>query len=171
MLHAAITGEKDKGATVCLFDKMRDPMLERFLVTGVARVGHFLNDEYFHLRAKIERTAQQYRLGFVCADALPKISEVGTPDCERGAGHDAGAIFAKNHPAQHRRDIDGRGVEREKLRSLSCALNPVNVFACALLQKNGDALTRVTDTPAKLLELCLQEFVIGAFDYLSDARL
>src|SRR5947208_7187715 len=115
LLHAAITREKDKGAAIRLLDKMRDPMLQRFLVTGVARVGHFLNDEYFHLRAKSERTAQQYRLGFVRADALPKISEVGTPDCERGAGHDAGAIFAKDHSAQHRRDVDGRGVEREKL--------------------------------------------------------
>ena len=76
LLHTAIICEKNKGASVRFLDKMRDPMLECFLVAGVSRVGHFLYDEHFHLRAKIERTPEQQWLGFVCPDALPDISEI-----------------------------------------------------------------------------------------------
>ena len=91
---------------------MRDPVFERFLITRVARIGHFLHDEQLHLFAKIEWTAKQHWLGLIRADAPPEISEIGATHCQRGAGHDAGAIVAKNHSAHHGRDIDRRGVER-----------------------------------------------------------
>src|SRR6266498_1656950 len=54
LMHAAIIREEDKGASFRFFDKMRDPMLERFLVTRVPRVGHFLHNEQLHLGAKIK---------------------------------------------------------------------------------------------------------------------
>src|SRR5207302_284788 len=55
LLHAAITRKKDKSASVRFLDKMPDPMLERLLVTCIARVGHFSYDEDFHLRASRPR--------------------------------------------------------------------------------------------------------------------
>src|SRR5881396_3747190 len=67
--------EKNKRASVRFLDKMRDPMLERFLIACVARVRHFSHDEDFHLRAKIERTPEQHRFDFICPDALTKIGE------------------------------------------------------------------------------------------------
>src|SRR4029077_19897230 len=76
LLHPAITREKDERATVGLLDKMCDPMFERFLVLSVARIGHFLDDEHLHLFLEIERAAQQCRLGFLRADALPEISKI-----------------------------------------------------------------------------------------------
>ena len=45
-----------------------------------------------------------------------KICEIARPDGERRAGHDAAAIFAEKHPAQNRRDVDRRGIERKELR-------------------------------------------------------
>src|SRR5439155_944422 len=80
LLHAAITRKKDKGASVRFLDKMRDPMLERFLVACVARVRHFSHDKDCHLRAKIERTPEQHRFDFICPDALTKIGEIRTAD-------------------------------------------------------------------------------------------
>src|ERR1043166_4046371 len=41
----------------------------------------------------------------------------------------------------------------------------------AVLEKNGDTIARVADAAAELLELGLEEFVIGAFDDFGDARL
>ena len=110
LLHPAIIREEDKRASLCFFDKMRDPMLERLLVTGVPRVGHFLHNEHLHLATKIEWTPEQQRLGFVCADAPPEIREISATNRERRACHYTGAILAKNHSAQHRRDIDRRGI-------------------------------------------------------------
>src|SRR6266550_5399777 len=80
LLHTAIIRKKNKGASFRFLDKMRDPMLECFLVTCVSRVGHFLYDEHFHLRAKIERTPEQQRFSFVRTYALPDISEIRTAD-------------------------------------------------------------------------------------------
>src|SRR5438477_4095146 len=103
LLHATIIRKKDKGASVCFRDKMRDPMLERLLVARVARVRHFSHDEDFHLRAKIERTPKQHRFDFICPDALTKIGEIRTTDSERRACHYAGAAFTKTHATQYRR--------------------------------------------------------------------
>ena len=50
LLHAAIAGEKNKGAPFRFRDKMRDPLRQRFVVTGVARIRHLLHDEQLHLR-------------------------------------------------------------------------------------------------------------------------
>src|SRR5207245_3995592 len=55
LLHAAITRKKNKCASLRFLGKMRDPMLERFLITDVARVGHFLDNEHFHLFLEIDR--------------------------------------------------------------------------------------------------------------------
>src|SRR6266404_6695061 len=106
LLHTAIICKKNKGASLCFLDKMRDPMFECFLVTWVSRVGHFLYDEHFHLRAEIERTPEQQWLGFVCPDALSDISKIRTADGKRCARHHAGAAFTKNHAPQLRRDVD-----------------------------------------------------------------
>ena len=152
LLHIAIAREKNKRAPVGFFDKMRDPALQFFLISGVARVGHFLHDEHFHLLLKIERAAELQRLGFGRADALPEIRQVGAADRKRGAGHNATTIVPENHPAQHRREIDRRGVERQKLRGLSRALDPINMFRRTLLQENGDAIARVANAPPKFLQ-------------------
>src|SRR5436190_23852284 len=80
VLHAPITGEKHECAPVCLLDKVRDPMLERFFVTCIAWIWHFLHDEHFHLGAKIERTPEEQGRGFAGADALPKIGKIRTPN-------------------------------------------------------------------------------------------
>ena len=130
---------------------MRDPCSQRLLVAGVARVGHFLHDEHFHLLLKIERAPDLQRLDFVRADPSPEISEIGPADRERRAGHDAGAVFAEQHPPQDRRDVDRRGVEREKLRRFAGSLDPVNVFLRALFQKSGDPDARIANPPAELL--------------------
>src|SRR5437867_10375059 len=169
--HAAVIRKKDKSASLRFLHKMRDPMLERFFVTRLARVGHFLHNENLHLRAKIERTPEQQRFCLVCADALTKISEIRTADRERRARHDARAIFAKDHAPQYRRDIDGRRVQREKLRGLASALDPVNVFASALLQEDGNAVARIANPPAELVQFGLQKFIIRAFADVRDTRL
>src|SRR6266446_6819724 len=97
LLHVAIARKKNKGAAVRLLDKMCDPMFQFFLISGVARVGHFLHDEDFHLLLKIERAAKLQRLGLGRANALAEIRQVGAADRERGAGHDAAAIVPENH--------------------------------------------------------------------------
>jgi hypothetical protein len=89
---------------------MRDPMFEGFVITTVAGIGHFLNDENFHLFLKIERAAELQRLGFHCPDARAKISEVRAAHGQSGAGHHAAAVVAKEHPSQHRRQINRRSV-------------------------------------------------------------
>src|SRR6266513_4672782 len=80
LLHTAIICKKNKGAPVRFLDKMRDPVLECFLVTCFSRVGHFLYNEHLHLRAKIEWTPEQQRFSFVCPDALPDIREIRPAD-------------------------------------------------------------------------------------------
>src|SRR5260370_23149425 len=57
LLHVAVAGEKNESAPVGFLDEMRDPAFQFFLISGVARVGHFLHDKYFHLLLKIEWTA------------------------------------------------------------------------------------------------------------------
>ena len=98
-LHSAITGEQDKRPPVSLLDEVCDPMFQRFLVSGVARVRHFLYDEHFHLFLKIERTPDQQGIDLVRADPLPEIHQIGPADGERRAGHDAGTVVAEDHPA------------------------------------------------------------------------
>ena len=85
-------------------------MFERFVITSVAGIGHFSNDEHLHLLLKIERAAELQRLGFHRPDAPAEISEIRATHCQSGAGHDATAVVAKEHPSQHRREIDGSGV-------------------------------------------------------------
>jgi hypothetical protein len=58
VLHVAITRKQHKRAAVSLLDEMGDPMFERFLITGVARVGNLSHDEHFHLPLEIERAAE-----------------------------------------------------------------------------------------------------------------
>src|ERR1700730_1175430 len=130
---------------------MRDPMLERFVITTVAGVGHFLNDEHFHLLLKIEGAAKLQRLGFHRPDARAKISEIGATHSQSGAGHHATAVVAKEHPSQHRREIDGRGVQRQETFSSTSALDPIHMVWLALLQKNGNAVSRIANAPAELL--------------------
>src|SRR5437667_2763809 len=93
LLQIAIAREQDKGTAVRLLDKMCDPMFQFFLIPDVARVGHFLHDEDFHLLLKVERTPKLQWLGLVRADARPEIRQIGAADRERGAGPDAAAIF------------------------------------------------------------------------------
>ena len=151
LLHVAVICEKDKRAPIGLFDEMRDPSLQLFLISGVARVGHFSHDKHFHLPLKIERTAELQRFRFCRAGALTKISEIRLAYCESGAGHDATAVLAKEHPPQHGRKIDGRGVEGEKPFGFPCALDPVNVFWRALLQKSGHAIPSIANAPTEFL--------------------
>src|ERR1700730_3740746 len=152
LLQIAVAREKDKRAPLGFFDKMRGPTFQFFLISGVARVGHFLHDEDFHLLLKVERAAKLQRLGVGRADARPEIRQVGAADRKRGAGHNGGTIVPENHPAQHRRQIDRRGVERQKLRGLSRALDPINMFACTLFQENGDAIASITNATPKFLQ-------------------
>ena len=78
---------------------MRDPTLQFFLIKGVARIGHFLDDEHLHLLLKIEWTAEQDRLCFIRADTLTKIGEIRPAHGQSGAGHYATAVLAKEHSA------------------------------------------------------------------------
>jgi hypothetical protein len=55
-------------------------MLEGLLVPRIPRVGHFLNNEHLHLAAKIERTPEQQRFGFVSPDPPPEIGEIRAAD-------------------------------------------------------------------------------------------
>src|SRR6202043_645926 len=152
LLQIAVAREKNKGATVRLLDKICDALFQFFLISSIARVRHFLHDEDFHLLLKIERTPKLQRLGFGRTDARPKIRQVGAADRERGAGHDAAAIVPENHSVQHRREVNRRSVERKELRSLSGLLNPVNMLARALLEEDGNLITRIANAPAKFLQ-------------------
>ena len=78
---------------------MRNPMFERFLITSVARIGHLLDHEHFHLLLKIEGAAELQRLGFCCADTRAKIGELRPTHGQSGAGHHATAVVAKEHPS------------------------------------------------------------------------
>src|SRR5438132_9478481 len=80
LLHTAIICKKNKGASLRLLDKMRDPILDCCIVCRIARVGHFLDDEHCHLRAKVERTPKQYWLSIVCTEALSDIRVIRTTD-------------------------------------------------------------------------------------------
>src|SRR6266404_6046446 len=95
VLHVAVICEKDKGAPIGLFDEMRNPSLQFFLISGSAWVGHLLDNEHFHLPLEIERTAELERLGFGRAGALTKIGQIGPTYGQRGAGHDATTALAK----------------------------------------------------------------------------
>src|SRR6478672_6490820 len=130
---------------------MCDPMFERFVITTVAWIGHFLNDEHFHLLLKIEGAAELQWLGFRCPDAGAKIREVRATHGQSGAGHNATAVLAKEHPSQHRREINGRRVQREEAFGFARALDPVDMLQCALLQENRNAVSRIANPPAELL--------------------
>ncbi len=150
---------------------MRDPTLQFFLIRGVAWVGHFLDDKHFHLLLKIEWAAELQRFYFGRADTLTKIGEIRSPHCQSSARHDATTVVAKEHLPQHRREIDGRGVESEETLGFAGPLDPVNVLSRALLEKNGNAVSSVTDAPPEFLQLRLQNFVIGTFHRLGYTRL
>src|SRR4029453_7597061 len=124
-----------------------------------------------HLLLKIEGTAELQRLGFCGPDARAKICEVRAPYGQSGAGHHATAVVAKEHPSQHRREIDRRGVQRQEAFGSSRALNPIDMLRRALLQENGNALTRIGSAPAELLQLRFYYFVISAFNNIGYARL
>src|SRR5205807_3023233 len=171
LLHIAIAGEKNEGGTVGLFDEMRDPAFQFFLISRIARIGHFSNHEQFHLLLKIERTAKLQRFGFSCTDPVAEISEIGAPDGKGGTGHDAATIVPEDHPPQNRREIDRRGVKRKELRRLSGPLDPVNVLRRALFEEYRDPFARVVNSAAKFLQLGFQNFVICAFHYFGNARL
>ena len=93
------------------------------------------------------------RFGFGRADPLAKISQVLTPNRQRRARHYAAAIVPENHPPQHRREIDRRGVEREKLRRFAGALDPVNMLRRALLEENRDPVTGIANPASEFLQL------------------
>lgn len=84
--------------------------VQRVLV-GVPRVGHFLHDKYFHLLLKIEQAAKLRWLGFLRADAVAKVGEIGAADHECGARHHAPPILPKNHAPQQTA-VDLRGMQR-----------------------------------------------------------
>src|SRR5206468_2786248 len=90
---------------------------------------------------------------------------------QSGARQDATAVRAKEHPPQHRRKVDRRGVESEEPVRFTGPLDPVNVLGRALLEKNGNAVPCVADAPPEFLQLRLQNFVIGAFHRLGYTRL
>src|SRR5207245_5664519 len=101
LLHVTVAGEKDKGAPVGFLDEMRDPTFELFLISGVARVRHLLHDEDFHLLLEIERAAELQGFGFSRTNAITEISEIGAPDRQRRARHDAGGVVPENHSLQN----------------------------------------------------------------------
>src|SRR5262249_32618185 len=82
-----------------------------------------------------------------------------------GAGHYATTVFTKEHSAQDWGQIDRRSIESEEALRFPSALDPVDVFPCALLQKNGDTVPRVADASAKFLQFCLEHFVVGALHH------
>src|SRR5262249_8673325 len=95
LLHVAIAREQDKRATFTLLHEICDPMFEGLVITTVAGIGHFLNDEHLHLVLKIEGTADLKRFGIHCADTRAKICEVRATHRQSGAGHHATAVVAK----------------------------------------------------------------------------
>src|ERR1700730_5805703 len=152
LLHVAVARKQNEGATASSCHKQRYPMLKLLLITGVARVRHFLHNEQLHLFLKIKRAAELQGLGLSPADATTKISQVCAADRQRRAGHDAAAIFPENHAPQDRRKIDRCGVEGKKLSGLTRALHPVNMLPRALLEKDCDPVARVTNSPTKFLQ-------------------
>ena len=120
---------------------------------------------------KIERASELQRFGCARADPVAKISEIGRAHRQRRARHDAGAIVAKNHAAQHRRDVDRRRIEREKLRGFPRPFDPIDVLRGALFEKSDDTEARFANATAKLLQLGLEKFVLRPFHHLRDARL
>src|SRR5439155_24403310 len=99
---------------------------------GVPCLGHLLHDAYPHLLLEIARAGAQRPLSFLCADATTNISEVRAAGRERGAGHDARTIVAKNHLTQDWGDIDRRRVECEILCRLTRSLDPIHMLATTL---------------------------------------
>src|SRR5206468_778350 len=122
-----------------------------FLIRGVARIGHFLDDKHFHLLVKIEGATELQRLRFGRADALTKIGEIRAANRQSGAGHDATTVVAKEHSAQDWRKIDRRSIESQEPFCFARALDPVNVLRRALFQKNGNAVARVANAPPEFL--------------------
>src|SRR4029453_17316477 len=45
------------------------------------------------------------------------------------------------------------------------------MLRCAVLQKNRNAVSRIANPSAELLQLCFQDFVVGAFNNVGYARL
>src|SRR5437879_146601 len=135
---------------------MRDPMLQLLLITGVAWVGHFLDDKHFHLLLKIEWAAELQRFYFGRADTLTKIGEIRSPHCQSSARQDATTVVAKKHLSQHRREIDGRGVESEETLGFAGPLEPVNVLSRRLLEKKANAVSNGPEARAESPSRCLQ---------------
>src|SRR5262245_22343057 len=133
---------------------MRDPMFKGFMITAISGIRHFLHHEQSHLLLKIEGATELQRLGFCCPDSRSKICEVRTTNGQSGAGHHATAVVAKEHPPQLRREIDRRGVQREVAFGFASALDPVDMLRFALLKENRNALSRIANAPAELLQLC-----------------
>ena len=50
---------------------------------------------------------------------------------------------------KHRRDVDRRRIQREKLRGLSGPLDPIDVILRALLEESRDSDARIADATAQ----------------------
>ncbi len=81
--HQFKVGEQHEGFAVGHFHEVFDPMNERVAIAGVARVGHFVGDEQFHLSLVIEWRADLKERGFFRADAMGKVihARLRTPQC------------------------------------------------------------------------------------------
>src|ERR1700676_4520339 len=94
-LHAFVAGEEDKGATVGLLQKVRNPFFESILIFGIARVRHFFDYVNTHLLFVVERAADLSGLDIVSTDSAPEIGQVVAPDGERRTGHDTDVLVRK----------------------------------------------------------------------------
>ena len=78
-LHQLEVGEQDERFAVGQFHKVFDPVNQRVRVTGLARVGHFVRDKYFHLLLVIERRTHLQRDRPLGANALDEILQCLSP--------------------------------------------------------------------------------------------
>src|SRR5205085_1093315 len=91
VLHGAIVGKQNESVTVSLSNEVLDPPDHGFFITGLARVRHFADDEYFHLPLEIEWAAQPQGLDCLRPNAISEIGEVFSSNAQGGAGHDTSA--------------------------------------------------------------------------------
>src|SRR4030095_2658575 len=95
LLHRPITGEKNKGASLGVFDKARHPFRTRGAVASVARIRHLSHNEQLHFLLESKRAAELQRLSVVRTDSSAEIGQVWPADGERRTRHPAAAIVAE----------------------------------------------------------------------------
>jgi len=147
---------------------MRDPALEFFLVSGVARVRAFSDDKYFHLllENRTDLRVAAVRLRRARSEIRENKRGPSRPTASVALVITPAAIVAKNHPTQDRREIDRCGVERKETAQSFRALDPVDMLRRGLLRKMADPVARIANAPAQIPAARLSNLVVGRVYYL-----